>query len=114
MTNARRAVAVLFLAAAAGCRSTARSTGDFTIAIPGAERAMDINSSRATVRVLNRGICPVAVLHGGREYLLHTSEDKELVVAGEQVIRFERRGEGEGVLEVHFVTEGRINTVNLR
>ncbi len=114
MTNARLAVAVLLLVAAAGCRSSARSTGDFHIAIPGSERAMDINSARATVRILNRGVCPVAVLHGDREYLLHTTEDKELVMAGEQVIRFERRGDGEGLVEVHFVTEGRINTVNLR
>jgi hypothetical protein len=111
----KRTMVLLALAAAfAGCRSYAKATGDFKVEISGEERAIDINAGRATIRLLNRGTCPVVVRHGEEQYLLNTTDDKELVLQGEHVLHLERRGAGEALIEVHFQAEGRINTVNLR
>ena len=111
----KRIAAVIVLGlAVAGCRSYVKSTGDFKLDIPGEERAIDVHAGRATLRLLNRGACPVAVRHGEEVYVLNTTEDKELVLLGKHVIHIERRGTGEGIVEVHFVAEGRYNTVNAR
>ncbi|MEK7466113.1 MAG: hypothetical protein AAB074_01755 [Planctomycetota bacterium] len=110
----RFAVVIALVLAVAGCRSYVKATGDFKVDIAGEERAIDVHAGLATIRVLNRGACPVAVRHGEEIYLLNTSDDKEIVLRGQHVIHLERRGIGEGLVEVHFVAEGRYNTVNLR
>lgn len=110
----RNAVLLGLALVLAGCRSYAKATGDFTLTIPGDERAIDVNAGLATIRVLNRGTCPVAVRHDQEIWLLNTSDDKEITLRGAHVVHFERRGPGEGLIEVHFVAEGRYNTVNVR
>jgi hypothetical protein len=108
---------LLVLAAAlalAGCRSWSRATGDIEVAITEEERSLEVDSGRTTLRILNRGACPVEVRHGEETYLLKTSQDKELVLEGSHVLHFKRRGDGEGMLEVHFQSEGRRNFVHLK
>ena len=110
----RTMMVVALVAVLAGCRSWARATGDFKVEITGDERAIDVSAGRATIRLLNRGTCPIVVRHGEEQFLLNTSDDKELTLKGTHVLHLERRGLGEGLVEVHFHAEGRVNTVNLR
>jgi hypothetical protein len=98
---------------AAGCAGV-RATGDMKMTLPGPDRAIEMNSKRTTIRLLNRGACPLVIRHGDETWSLATSEDRELVLEGEQVLTVARNGEGEGLLDIHFTTEGRHSFVNLK
>ena len=101
------------LFAVAGCAST-RTTGDIDVPIPDVERVLQVNAGRATLRILNRGMCSVTVRHGEVNFVLATSEDREIVLEGEHVLHFERTGQGEGLVEIHFTTDGRKSSVHLK
>ncbi|MCC6739276.1 MAG: hypothetical protein IT452_09530 [Planctomycetia bacterium] len=108
------AAAVVVAGLLAGCRHYLRASGDLEVQIAGPERILDVDSGRTTLRILNRGACAVAVRHGEETFVLETTEDREIVLEGKHVLHFERRGEGEARVDVHFDATGRVTTVRLR
>jgi hypothetical protein len=98
-------------AAAAGC-GWARSTGDVQVPVRGDKVVLEITAERATLRFLNRGAVPVEIRGAGDSFVLRTGEDREVVLAGVALVSM--IADGEGLVEVHFVAEGRRSFVHFK